>query len=143
MWIWWYSPRPVTSDSGDQAAFAAASRARSPQEAIVCAGDLIMPLAREHGVTIRPIDSEHSAIWQALLRTSFAPPQSVIILTASGGRFAPPADELARVTYEQALKHPNWSMGAKITIDSATLANKAGSDRGESPLRHAVDRIEW
>ena len=94
------------------------------KEAIVCAGDLIMPLARAHGVTIRPIDSEHSAIWQAL---ASGPTSSVsrIILTASGGPFrTTTADSLARVTYEQALKHPNWSMGAKITVDSATLANK-------------------
>ncbi len=94
------------------------------KEAIVCAGDLIMPLAREHGVTIRPIDSEHSAIWQALA-SGPASSLSRIILTASGGPFrAIPADALAQVTYEQALKHPNWSMGSKITIDSATLANK-------------------
>ncbi len=94
------------------------------KEAIVCAGDLIMPLAREHSVTIRPIDSEHSAIWQALA-SGPASSLSRIILTASGGPFrATPADALARVTYEQALKHPNWSMGSKITIDSATLANK-------------------
>jgi 1-deoxy-D-xylulose-5-phosphate reductoisomerase len=94
------------------------------KEAIVCAGDLIMPLARAHGVTIRPIDSEHSAIWQAL---ASGPSSSVsrIILTASGGPFrTTPAEALARVTYEQALKHPNWNMGAKITVDSATLANK-------------------
>lgn len=94
------------------------------KEAIVCAGDLIMPLARAHGITIRPIDSEHSAIWQAL---ASGPASSVsrIILTASGGPFrTTSADALTRVTYDQALKHPNWSMGAKITIDSATLANK-------------------
>src|SRR5690606_8587782 len=94
------------------------------KEAIVCAGDLIMPLARKHGVTIRPIDSEHSAIWQALA-TGPASSVSRIILTASGGPFrTTSADALRQVTYEQALKHPNWSMGAKITIDSATLANK-------------------
>ncbi len=94
------------------------------KEAIVCAGDLIMPLARDHGVTIRPIDSEHSAIWQALA-SGPASSLSRIILTASGGPFrTTPADALAQVTYEQALKHPNWSMGSKITIDSATLANK-------------------
>lgn len=94
------------------------------KEAIVCAGDIIMPLAREHGVTIRPIDSEHSAVWQAL---ASGPASSVsrIILTASGGPFrTTSAAKLADVTYEQALKHPNWSMGAKITVDSATLANK-------------------
>jgi 1-deoxy-D-xylulose-5-phosphate reductoisomerase len=94
------------------------------KEAIVCAGDLIMPLAREHGVTIRPIDSEHSAIWQALA-SGPAASLSRIILTASGGPFrSTSAEALAGVTYEQALKHPNWDMGAKITIDSATLANK-------------------
>lgn len=94
------------------------------KEAIVCAGDLIMPLARKLGVTIRPIDSEHSAVWQAL---ASGPASSVsrIILTASGGPFrTTSAAKLADVTYEQALKHPNWSMGAKITVDSATLANK-------------------
>lgn len=100
------------------------SVALANKEAIVCAGDLIMPLARRHGVTIRPIDSEHSAIWQALA-SGPASSLSRIILTASGGPFrTTPAHTLARVTYEQALKHPNWSMGAKITIDSATLANK-------------------
>jgi 1-deoxy-D-xylulose-5-phosphate reductoisomerase len=94
------------------------------KEAIVCAGELIMPLAREHGVEIRPVDSEHSAIWQALASGSTASLQK-INLTASGGPFrSTPAAELASVTPEQALKHPNWSMGGKITIDSATLANK-------------------
>lgn len=94
------------------------------KEAIVCAGDLIMPLARRHGVTIRPIDSEHSAIWQALA-SGPAASATRIILTASGGPFrTTSAEALSMVTYEQALKHPNWSMGAKITIDSATLANK-------------------
>jgi 1-deoxy-D-xylulose-5-phosphate reductoisomerase len=94
------------------------------KEAIVCAGDLIMPLARAHDVMIRPIDSEHSAVWQSL---ASGPAEAVsrIILTASGGPFrTTPAADLATVSYQQALKHPNWSMGAKITIDSATLANK-------------------
>ncbi|MDQ4044849.1 MAG: 1-deoxy-D-xylulose-5-phosphate reductoisomerase [Chloroflexota bacterium] len=94
------------------------------KEAIVCAGDLIMPLAREHGVTVRPIDSEHSAIWQSLASGSTETIQR-IVLTASGGPFrSTPQSELAKVTYEQALKHPNWSMGPKITVDSATLVNK-------------------
>ncbi|HEV2128246.1 MAG TPA: 1-deoxy-D-xylulose-5-phosphate reductoisomerase [Thermomicrobiales bacterium] len=94
------------------------------KEAIVCAGDLIMPLAREHGVTVRPIDSEHSAIWQSLA-SGTADTIERIILTASGGPFRlTPRSALASVTYEQALKHPNWSMGAKITVDSATLVNK-------------------
>lgn len=94
------------------------------KEAIVCAGDIIMPLAKAHGVTIRPIDSEHSAIWQSL---ASGPPHAVqrITLTASGGPFrTTPASKLACVTYDQALKHPNWSMGSKITVDSATLVNK-------------------
>lgn len=94
------------------------------KEAIVCAGDIIMPLAKKHGVTIRPIDSEHSAIWQSLM-SGPADALTRITLTASGGPFrTTPAAELSRVTYEQALKHPNWSMGSKITIDSATLVNK-------------------
>jgi 1-deoxy-D-xylulose-5-phosphate reductoisomerase len=94
------------------------------KEAIVCAGELIMPLARKHGVTIRPVDSEHSAIWQSLA-SGTASSLSRIILTASGGPFrTTPAAALAEVTYEQALRHPNWSMGSKLTIDSATLVNK-------------------
>lgn len=94
------------------------------KEAIVCAGDIIMPLARSNDVVIRPIDSEHSAIWQSL---ASGPAKSLkrITLTASGGPFrGTPARELATVTYQQALKHPNWNMGSKITIDSATLVNK-------------------
>jgi 1-deoxy-D-xylulose-5-phosphate reductoisomerase len=94
------------------------------KETIVCAGELILPLARECGVEIRPVDSEHSAIWQSLgaaNRSDIAK----LILTASGGPFrrTPPA-ELARVTVAEALSHPTWSMGGKITIDSATLMNK-------------------
>lgn len=90
----------------------------------MCAGDIIMPLARSNDVVIRPIDSEHSAIWQSL---ASGPAKSLkrITLTASGGPFrGTPARELASVTYQQALKHPNWNMGSKITIDSATLVNK-------------------
>lgn len=94
------------------------------KEAIVCAGDIIMPLAKANDVLIRPIDSEHSAVWQSL---ASGPPDALqrIILTASGGPFrTTPAPELASVTYQQALNHPNWSMGSKITVDSATLVNK-------------------
>ena len=95
------------------------------KEAIVCAGELILPLARNTGVTVRPIDSEHSAIWQALLASGSSDSLSRITLTASGGPFrTTPAAQLATVTYDQALKHPNWSMGSKITVDSATLVNK-------------------
>jgi 1-deoxy-D-xylulose-5-phosphate reductoisomerase len=94
------------------------------KETLVCAGALIMPLAAACGTTVRPVDSEHSAIWQVL---GNAPPSAVqrIILTASGGPFRTTSqDDLARVTAQQALSHPTWSMGGKITIDSATLMNK-------------------
>ena len=94
------------------------------KETIVCAGELIMPLAARHGVEIRPVDSEHSAIWQCL-GTGRPGDLARLILTASGGPFLrTPVDELAGVTVERALAHPNWSMGSKITIDSATLMNK-------------------
>jgi 1-deoxy-D-xylulose-5-phosphate reductoisomerase len=94
------------------------------KEAIICAGDLIVPLARKHGVTIRPVDSEHSAIWQCLASGDRRSLRR-IMLTASGGPFrTTPTRELAAVTYQQALKHPSWNMGTKITIDSATLVNK-------------------
>ena len=93
------------------------------KEVIVCAGQLAMQLAEAHGVSIRPVDSEHSAIWQAIGCT---PRQDVqkLILTASGGPFRDAPDDLRTVTPEQALRHPTWSMGRKITIDSATLMNK-------------------
>lgn len=94
------------------------------KETLVCAGELIMPLARRHGVQIRPVDSEHSAIWQALGTTPMCE-VSRIIITASGGPFrSTPADELVSVTVRDALVHPTWSMGEKITLDSATLMNK-------------------
>ncbi len=93
------------------------------KEAIVCAGELIMPLC-ELGTNLRPIDSEHSAIWQSL-QSGSARDLRRIILTASGGPFRTwDVGQLASVTPAQALKHPNWEMGAKITIDSATLMNK-------------------
>lgn len=93
------------------------------KEAIVCAGELIMPLS-ELGTNLRPIDSEHSAIWQSL-QSGNAADLERIVLTASGGPFRTWSEEqLAAVTPAQALKHPNWEMGAKITIDSATLMNK-------------------
>lgn len=93
------------------------------KEAIVCAGDLIMPIS-ELGTNLRPVDSEHSAIWQSL-QSGNSSDLRRIILTASGGPFRTYSrEQLASVTPEQALKHPNWEMGAKITIDSATLMNK-------------------
>jgi 1-deoxy-D-xylulose-5-phosphate reductoisomerase len=94
------------------------------KETLVCAGEIIMPLARSHAVDVRPIDSEHSAIWQSLAGDSLDH-VSRIILTASGGPFRQtPQRDLDAVTAEAALSHPTWSMGGKITIDSATLMNK-------------------
>ncbi|GAB3924358.1 1-deoxy-D-xylulose-5-phosphate reductoisomerase [Larkinella terrae] len=94
------------------------------KETLVVAGELITQLAREKGVDILPVDSEHSAIFQCLAG-EFHNPIEKIILTASGGPFRGKSrDFLKTVTKAQALKHPNWTMGAKITIDSATLMNK-------------------
>lgn len=94
------------------------------KETIVCAGDLIVPLAAKHGVDLRPVDSEHSAIWQSLM-TGPRGDLARIILTASGGPFLDKTrDELAAVTVADALAHPNWSMGSKITVDSASMMNK-------------------
>ena len=100
------------------------SIALANKETLVVAGDLITQLAQQHGVNIYPVDSEHSAIFQCLVG-EFHNPIEKIILTASGGPFrGKTRDFLATVTKAQALKHPNWTMGAKITIDSATLMNK-------------------
>lgn len=94
------------------------------KETMVTGGEIVKKLAKENGVSILPVDSEHSAIFQSL---QGAPKGSLkkIILTASGGPFyGKTAAELENITAREALKHPNWSMGAKITIDSATLMNK-------------------
>lgn len=94
------------------------------KETLVVAGEIITALAKENGVNIYPVDSEHSAIFQCLVG-EFHNPIEKIILTASGGPFRGKDREfLQTVTREQALKHPNWDMGAKITIDSASLMNK-------------------
>ena len=94
------------------------------KETLVTAGHIIMPLAKEKGVSILPVDSEHSAIFQSLNGESHNQ-ISKILLTASGGPFrGKTLDDLENVTLEDALKHPNWSMGAKITVDSATMINK-------------------
>lgn len=94
------------------------------KETLVVAGKLVTKEAKEQGVNIYPVDSEHSAIFQCLVG-EFHNPIEKIYLTASGGPFRGYSKEkLEQVTLEQALKHPNWSMGAKITIDSATLMNK-------------------
>jgi 1-deoxy-D-xylulose-5-phosphate reductoisomerase len=94
------------------------------KETLVTAGHLIMPLAKEHGVKILPVDSEHSAVFQAIHGEK---PSAVhkLLITASGGPFrGRKREELEHVQVEDALKHPNWAMGQKITIDSATLVNK-------------------
>lgn len=94
------------------------------KETLVTAGHIIMPLAKEYGVSILPVDSEHSAIFQCLNGEKKSQIET-LFLTASGGPFRHGTkEELEKVTVEQALMHPNWSMGAKITIDSATMINK-------------------
>ena len=94
------------------------------KETLVTAGHIIMPLAKEKGVSILPVDSEHSAIFQSMHGEN-RERVSKILLTASGGPFrGKKTEELQGITVEDALKHPNWSMGRKITVDSATLVNK-------------------
>ena len=94
------------------------------KETLVTAGHIIMPLAKEYGIRILPVDSEHSAIFQSLQGNKKSQ-LSKILLTASGGPFRnTPKEDLKNVTVKDALKHPNWSMGRKITIDSATMVNK-------------------
>lgn len=94
------------------------------KETLVVAGELVTEAAKEKGVNIYPVDSEHSAIFQCLVG-EFHNPVEKIYLTASGGPFRGwTSEQLATVTKEKALKHPNWEMGAKVTIDSATLMNK-------------------
>lgn len=94
------------------------------KETLVVAGEIISKLALENQVSINPVDSEHSAIFQCLTGEHMNPIEK-IVLTASGGPFRGfTREQLAKVTREQALKHPNWSMGAKITIDSASMMNK-------------------
>ncbi len=95
------------------------------KETLVCAGELVMARAAQEGVEIVPVDSEHSAIFQSLQGCADRREVKRLILTASGGPFFGwSKDQLEQVTLADALKHPNWSMGAKITIDSATLMNK-------------------
>ena len=94
------------------------------KETLVCAGEIIMPLVEEHQTSLRPVDSEHSAIWQAL-QGSRREDIARLIITASGGPFRTlNAADLEVVTASDALAHPTWAMGAKITIDSASLMNK-------------------
>ena len=95
------------------------------KETLVCAGDLVMARARARGVEIVPVDSEHSAIFQCLMGSKDPSELEKILLTCSGGPFfGKKAEQLEKVTKADALRHPNWSMGAKITIDSASLMNK-------------------
>ena len=94
------------------------------KETLVTAGHIIMPLAKKHGVKILPVDSEHSAIFQSLNGKQHGQIDKLLI-TASGGPFrGRKRADLEQVKVEDALKHPNWAMGQKITIDSATLVNK-------------------
>lgn len=95
------------------------------KETLVCAGELVMDEAEKHGVEIIPVDSEHSAIFQCLMGNTDRREVKRLILTCSGGPFYNKTpEELRTVTKADALKHPNWKMGAKITIDCATLMNK-------------------
>ncbi len=95
------------------------------KESLVVGGQLVMELAKEKGVRIMPVDSEHSAIWQCM-DFDFNKPFNRLILTASGGAFRDfTKEQLNNATAKQALAHPNWTMGAKITVDCATLVNKA------------------
>ncbi len=113
------------------------------KETLVCAGSIIMPLVKKKGVALLPVDSEHSAIFQSMQGYEGNPIKK-ILLTASGGPFRGWKKEaLADVTVEQALAHPNWAMGKKITIDSATMVNK-GLEIIEAAYLFGVDidRIE-
>ncbi len=95
------------------------------KETLVAAGDLIMKAAKDNGVSVLPVDSEHSAIFQCIQGKNDRAMIKRLILTASGGPFfGKKKEELKNISLESALKHPNWSMGAKITVDSATMMNK-------------------
>lgn len=107
-----------------RAARAGKTLALANKETLVCGSDLILPLNSIHGGKIVPVDSEHSAIWQCL-NFDCAKPVRRLIITASGGAFKGYTfEQLKNVTPEQALNHPTWQMGKKITVDSATLMNK-------------------
>lgn len=119
----------TTGFAGLEAAYIAASTGKkillANKESIVVAGEIIFPLAKKHKSEIVPIDSEHNAILQCLSGENGIADVKKIIITASGGPFINYSiDDLKNVTIDQALNHPNWKMGSKITIDSATLVNK-------------------
>ncbi len=118
----------VVGNVGLKPTFAAISAGKNialaNKETLVSAGQLVMDLAKKHGISIYPVDSEHSAIFQSL-QGNMENPIRRILLTASGGPFrGKKREELRHITAADALRHPNWSMGKKITIDSATLMNK-------------------
>ena len=118
----------ITGAAGLAATLAAIQRgacvALANKEALVCAGDVMLQAVRDAGATLLPVDSEHNAIFQALAENNHGAVER-IVLTASGGPFRTASrQEMAAATPEAALKHPVWSMGAKISIDSATLMNK-------------------
>ena len=102
-----------------------ATLALANKESLVCAGQLMLDTAAAHGATMLPVDSEHSAVFQALIGEDISAVERIII-TASGGAFRDwPLEKLADATLEQASSHPNWDMGQRITIDSASMFNKA------------------
>ena len=102
-----------------------ATLALANKESLVCAGQLMLDTATAHGATMLPVDSEHSAVFQALIGENISAVERIII-TASGGAFRDwPLEKLADATLEQASSHPNWNMGQRITIDSASMFNKA------------------
>ncbi|HEY2131534.1 MAG TPA: 1-deoxy-D-xylulose-5-phosphate reductoisomerase [Acetobacteraceae bacterium] len=118
----------ITGAAGLPATLAAIRRGRAValanKEALVCAGEVMLRAVREHGATLLPVDSEHNAIFQSMADGNREAVEK-IVLTASGGPFrTASADEMARAQPEAALRHPIWSMGAKISIDSATMMNK-------------------
>lgn len=125
----------IVGSAGLPATLAAIERgmdiALANKETLVAAGALVIPMAREKGVRLLPVDSEHSAVWQCLPEDHCPPCQALgaigrILLTASGGPFRTWSKEaIESATVEQALAHPTWSMGAKVTVDSASLTNKA------------------
>ena len=112
------------------------------KESLVLGGDLVMQTALENQVQVLPADSEHNAIFQCIQGENLRDIDS-IILTASGGPFREfPIEDLQNVTIEQALNHPNWSMGNKVTIDSATMANK-GLELIEARWLFDLPQINW
>lgn len=119
----------ITGAAGLPSTLAAISRggvvALANKEALVCAGEVMLAAVRAHGATLLPVDSEHNAIFQSMADGNHGGIEK-IVLTASGGPFRTATrEEMARATPEAALRHPVWSMGAKISIDSATMMNKA------------------